>query len=94
MSAGLVPELAHSVWFTGIMWQPPIGINDDRNGKPLRVPFTATRPRVPNVFGTSIGGTIADTITRFEEVQVNLKNRLKLLPGQTLAGSTQQLAFA
>jgi hypothetical protein len=43
------------------MWQPPMGISDERNGYPLMVPFTGTRPLVPNLSRTSIGGVIADT---------------------------------
>jgi hypothetical protein len=38
-----------------------MGISDDRNGYPLIVPVTGTRPLVWNVAGTSIGGVIAET---------------------------------
>jgi hypothetical protein len=57
----MTPAPSHSFLFTGIMWHPPIGMSEDRNGKPLIVPRTGTRPRVPKVSGTSIGGVIADT---------------------------------
>jgi len=61
MSPGATPAPLHRVLFTGIMWQPPIGINDERNGNLLIVPLTGTRLRVPKVPGTSTGGVIAET---------------------------------
>jgi hypothetical protein len=43
------------------MWQPPIGISDDRKGYPLIVPRIGTRARVPKNSGTFTGGVIAAT---------------------------------
>jgi hypothetical protein len=60
---------------TGILWHPPIGISDDRNGKPLIVPFTGTRPRDPNIPGTLIGGVIAEaTADSFPSIFTRKRN--------------------
>src|SRR5580692_1795571 len=61
MSPGFTPAPSRKVRFTGIMWQPPIGNSDERNGNPLMLPRTGTRARVPKTPGTSISGVIAAT---------------------------------
>jgi hypothetical protein len=63
MSPALTPAPLRRVLFTGIMCQPPIGISDERKGKPLIVPRTGTRARVRKNSGTS-GGVIAELSSR------------------------------
>src|ERR1700727_3634684 len=61
MSPGFTPAPSRKVRFTGILWQPPIDISDERNGNPLMLPRTGTRARVPKTSGTCIGGVIDAT---------------------------------
>jgi hypothetical protein len=44
MSPGFTPAPSRKVRFTGILWQPPIGISDERNGNPLMLPEQAHAP--------------------------------------------------
>jgi hypothetical protein len=61
VSLAFTPAPSRICRFTTMRWHPPIGISNERNAKPLIVPRTGTRARVPNTSSASNGATTAAT---------------------------------